>query len=330
MNLTTHYLGLELKNPLVHSASPLARKISNLRRLEEVGISAVVMHSLFEEEIEEEGRMMDRILSEGADSFAEAESYIPDYSLAPVGADRHLEHLALAAAELEIPVIASLNGCSLGGWVDYAARIEATGVAALELNLYNVPADPDVPASQVEAGYLDVVRAVCGATELPVAVKISPFLTAPAHFARELVAAGAKGIVLFNRFYQPDIDLDTLEVVPDLKLSTADELRLPLRWTALLSGRVPADIAVTGGVHSGADVLKSLLCGASVAMMTSEILAHGFGRVPTILEEVRTWMADNQYTSVAELQGAMRADHVGDPGRYERANYMKVLGSYSV
>ncbi|MGB1128576.1 MAG: dihydroorotate dehydrogenase-like protein [Haloferula sp.] len=330
MNLATSYLGLELKNPVVHSASPLARKLSNLRRLEEAGIAAVVMHSLFEEEIEEEGRMLDQILSEGADSFAEAETYIPDYNLAPVGADKHLDHLRLAAAELKIPVIASLNGSSLGGWVDYAARIEATGVAALELNLYNVPADPDVPAAEVEAAYLDVVRAVCAATRLPVAVKISPFLTAPAHFARELVAAGARGVVLFNRFYQPDIDLETLEVVPDLKLSQSDELRLPLRWTALLSGRIPADIAVTGGVHTGSDVIKSLLCGAHVAMMTSAILAHGFGCIPTVLEQLRTWMAENEYKSVEQLRGAMRADHVGDPTRYERANYMKVLGSYSV
>lgn len=329
MNLGTTYLGLDLKNPLVHSASPLTRKLSNLHRLERAGVSAIVMHSLFEEQIEEEGMMLDRILSEGTDSFGEASSYIPDYNIAPVGADDHLEHLSRAASEIGIPIIASLNGSSLGGWVDYAGKIEATGVAGLELNLYNVPADPDVDAATIEANYLDVVKAVCSSTSLPVAVKISPFLTAPAHFARQLVSAGAKGIVLFNRFYQPDIDLETLEVVPNLKLSHSDELRLPLRWTALLSGRIPADIAVTGGVHTGDDLVKSILCGASVGMMTSAILAHGFECISTVLEGLRQWMVDHEYTSVSEMCGAMRSDHVGDPSAYERANYMKVLGSYS-
>lgn len=329
MNLGTNYLGLELKNPLVHSASPLTKKLSNLHRLEKAGVSAIVMHSLFEEQIEEEGMMLDRILSEGADSFGEASSYIPDYNVVPVGADNHLAHLSRAASEIGIPIIASLNGSSLGGWVDYAARIEATGVAGLELNLYSVPSDPNIDAATIEAGYIDVIRAVCSNTNLPVAVKVSPFLTAPAHFARQVVAAGAKGLVLFNRFYQPDIDLDTLEVVPNLKLSHSDELRLPLRWTALLSGRIPADIAVTGGVHTGNDLIKSMLCGAKVGMMTSAVLAHGFDCIPTVLERLREWMKENDYTSVEEMCGAMRSDHVGDPSAYERANYMKVLGSYS-
>jgi dihydroorotate dehydrogenase (fumarate) len=287
------------------------------------------MHSLFEEEIEQEGRMLEEILSTGADSFGEASDYLPTHAIPTVSAEPYLENLALASETLGIPVIASLNGCSPGGWIEYAGKIEAAGAKALELNLYNVPADPDLDAAAVEAGYLEVVRGVCAATRLPVAVKISPFLTAPAHFCRQLIAAGAKGVVLFNRFYQPDLDLETLEVVPDLKLSRSEELRLPLRWTALLSGRLPADIAVTGGVHSGPDLVKCLLCGASVAMMTSEVLAHGLERVAVILEELRTWMNENEYESVTQLRGAMRSDHVGDPSVYERANYIKVLGSYS-
>ncbi|MGE9271587.1 MAG: dihydroorotate dehydrogenase-like protein [Verrucomicrobiales bacterium] len=329
MNLGTRYLGLNLKNPLIHSASPLTRKPSNLHRLEDAGVAAIVMHSLFEEQIEEEGRMLDQILSQGADSFGEASSYLPDYQIAPVGAEEHLEHLSRSTSEVHIPIIASLNGSTLGGWVDYAARIEATGVAGLELNLYHVAADPDIDGREIEARYVEVVRAVCANTCLPVAVKLSPFLTAPANFARQLVAAGAKALVLFNRFYQPDINLETLEVVPNLKLSHSDELRLPLRWTALLSGRIPADFAITGGIHHGDDLIKSILCGAKTGMITSAVLAHGYSCIPSILERLRQWMEENEYEQVEEMTGAMCRDHVGDPSVYERANYMKVLGSYA-
>jgi dihydroorotate dehydrogenase (fumarate) len=329
MNLTTNYLGLELKCPLVQSASPLTRKTSNFRRLEDAGFGAIVMHSLFEEELDQESRIMDALLSEGADSFGEATSFIPEYATPSVSSSYYLDQIEAGVAAVEIPVIASLNGCTPGGWVEYAKQIEQAGASALELNLYNVPSDPDIDSATIESGYLEVVRSVCATTKLPVAVKISPFLSAPAHFCRELVTAGAKGIVLFNRFYQPDIDLSTLQVMPNLKFSHSEELRLPLRWTALLSGQIPADIALTGGVHNGTDLTKSLICGATVAMMTSEILMHGFERVPTILDELRNWMADNDYESVDELRGAMRSDHVGDPSIYERANYVRVLGSYA-
>lgn len=329
MNLATNYLGLDLECPLVLSASPLTRQIANLRRLEDAGFGAVVMHSLFEEEINEEGRMLDAILSEGTDSFGEATSFIPEYMVAPASVDHYLDHLEAAVTAVDIPVIASLNGTSKGGWVDYARRIELSGAKALELNLYHVPADPDLDGAEVEANYLDLVRAVCEATKLPVAVKISPFLSAPANFCKKLTDAGAKGVVLFNRFYQPDINIETLEVTPSLQFSTSQELRLPLRWTALLSGRIPADIALTGGIHNGTDFVKSLICGATVAMMTSEILMHGLGRATEVLEELRSWMAENDYESVDQLRGAMRSDHVGDPSVYERANYLKVLGSYA-
>ncbi len=329
MNLATKYLGLNLHCPLVLSASPVTRNIANLSRLQEAGFGAIVMHSLFEEEISEESRMLDAVLSEGSDSFGEASSYIPEYMVAPVGVDHYLDHLTAAVAAVDIPIIASLNGSTQGGWIEYAEKIEQTGAKGLELNLYSVPADPDIDGATIEKNYINLVRAVCKSTKLPVAVKISPFLSAPAHFCRELSAAGAKGVVLFNRFYQPDIDLETLEVVPNLKFSHSEELRLPLRWTALLSGRIPADIAVTGGIHNGNDFIKSMLCGASVGMMTSEILMHGFGRAGEILEELRNWMADNDYQSIDQLRGAMRSDHVGDPSVYERANYLKVLGSYS-
>ncbi|MGB6220691.1 dihydroorotate dehydrogenase-like protein [Haloferula sp.] len=329
MNLTTNYLGLDLECPLVLSASPVTRKISNICRLQEAGFGAIVMHSIFEEEINEEGRMLDEILSEGTDSFGEATSYIPEYMVAPASVDHYLNHLEAAVAATELPVIASLNGSTKGGWIEYANKIEQTGVKALELNLYHVPADPDIDGATIERNYLELVRSVCETTSLPVAVKISPFLSAPANFCRELSVAGAKGVVLFNRFYQPDIDLEKLEVTPNLKFSHSEELRLPMRWTALLSGRIPADIALTGGVHNGNDLIKSLLCGATVAMMTSEVLMHGLGRAAEILDELRNWMAENDYQSVDQLRGAMRSDHIGDPSVYERANYLKVLGSYT-
>ena len=328
MNLTTNYLGLKLKCPLVQSASPLTRKVANFRRLEDAGFGAIVMHSLFEEELDQESLMMDALLSEGADSFGEASSFIPEYATPSVSSSYYLDLIEAAVVAVDIPVIASLNGCSPGGWTEHAKKIEEAGASALELNLYNVPSDPDIDAATIEKGYIEVVRSVCSATKLPVAVKISPFLSAPANFCRQLSAAGAKGVVLFNRFYQPDIDLSTLQVVPNLKYSHSEELRLPLRWTALLAGKIPADIALTGGVHNGVDLTKRLICGATVAMMTSEILMHGFNRVEEILEELRNWMSENEYISVDQLRGGMCSDHVGDPSVYERANYMKVLGSY--
>ncbi len=329
MDLTTTYLGLELANPIVHSSSPLARKLSNLQHLEEAGIGAIVMHSLFEEQIERESHMLDAVLEEGVNAFAEAMDYIPNYGAPQIGPEVYLEHLREAVKTVRVPIIASLNGASIGGWVDYAKKIESAGVHALELNLYNVPVDPDLTCSEVEEGYIEVVSAVCHATKLPVAVKISPFFTAPANFCRQLVHAGAKGVVLFNRFYQPDIDLDDLEVVPDLKLSTSDELKLPLRWIALISRRLEADLALTSGIHTSRDVIKSVLVGAHVAMMTSELLERGFDRISSMLDEMKTWMDENDYTSVEQMRGAMSQDHVTNPTAYERANYLKVLGSYS-
>jgi dihydroorotate dehydrogenase (fumarate) len=329
MNLETTYLGLTLKNPLLHSASPLTRKISNLQKLEEAGIGAIVMHSLFEEQIETESLMLNAVLQEGAGSFGEAYDYIPRYAPGQVGPEIYLEHLTAAKAAVGVPIIGSLNGRTNGGWTKYAKKIEEAGADALELNLYNVPSDPDVTCSEIEETYLGVVRAVCRATTIPVAVKISPFLTAPANFCMQLAEAGAKGVVLFNRFFQPDIDLEELKVVPNLQLSRPEELRLPLRWTALLSGRLPADIALTGGIHSGQDIVKGILCGATAAMMTSELLLRGIDSVTTCLESLSTWMEENEYVSVTQMRGAMCQDHAEDPDAYERANYLKVLGSYT-
>lgn len=329
MDLKTTYLGLELANPLVHSASPLTRKISNLQHMEDAGIGAIIMHSLFEEQIEREGRMLDAILEEGINAFAEARDYIPSYGAPTIGPEVYLEHLTEAVKAVKVPVIASLNGASLGGWVDYAKKIEGTGVAALELNLYNVPLNPELTCSEIEERYLEIVRAVCHATKLPIAVKISSFLTAPANFCKQIVDAGAKGVVLFNRFYQPDIDLDNLEVIPDLKLSSSEDLKLPLRWAALVSRRLDADLAISSGIHTSQDVIKAILSGAAVTTMASELLKRGFGRISAILEDLRSWMEANEYQSVTEMRGAMCQEHVTDPTAYERANYLKVLGSYT-
>ena len=329
MNLETSYLGLTLKNPLVHSSSPLTKKVGNIQKLEEAGIGAIVLHSLFEEQIDAESRMLEAVMEEGAGSFAEAYDYMPQYAPGQVGPQVYLEHLNAAKEAVSVPVIASLNGNSAGGWTRYAKRMEDAGADAIELNLYSVPADPDMNCSQVEELYLQIISDVCRSVSVPVAVKLSPFFTAPANFCLQAGEAGAKGVVLFNRFYQPDIDLESLEVINNLNLSRSDELRLPLRWTAILAKRCPADIAITSGVHSGTDVVKALLCGASAAMMTSELLLNGIDAVGTTLEGLRTWMAENEYESVAQMKGALCAQHVGDAEAYERANYIKILGSYT-
>ena len=329
MNLETKYHGLSLKNPLVHSSSPLSKKVSNIQKLEDAGIGAVVLHSLFEDQIDAESRMLEAVMEEGAGSFAEAYDYMPHYAPGQIGPQVYLEHLNAAKEAVDIPVIASLNGTSTGGWTRYAKRMEDAGADAIELNLYSVPADPDLNCSEMEEIYLQVIREVCRSVSVPVAVKLSPFFTAPANFCLQVAEAGAKGVVLFNRFYQPDIDLESLEVINNLNLSRREELRLPLRWTAILAKRLPADIAITSGVHTGTDVVKRLLCGASVAMMTSEILLNGIDAVGTTLEGLRNWMAENDYESVTQMKGALCAQHVGDAEAYERGNYIKILGSYT-
>jgi dihydroorotate dehydrogenase (fumarate) len=327
-DLRTSYLGLPLINPVVHSASPLSASLDNLRRLEDAGCSAVVMHSLFEEQIENESRQLDHYLSYGADSHAEALSYLPEAESYRVGPDRYLEHVARAKRSLGIPVIGSLNGHSPGGWVEYARLIQQAGADALELNVYFLAADVATSGAEVEQVYVDTVAAVRGTLSIPLAVKVGPYFSAMAHMAQRLKDAGADGLVLFNRFYQPDFDLETLEVVPHLVLSTPWEMRLPLRWVAILHGRVPVDLAVTSGVHDGEDVIKCLMAGARVTMMTSALLQNGIGRATEVLGEVRRWMEEHEYGSVAQLCGSMSQRHVPDPAAFERANYMKVLHSW--
>jgi len=328
MNLTTQYLGLELSNPIVHSASPLTQWVGNARRLEDAGVGAVVMYSLFEEEIIHEGRMLDHYASYGAESHGEASDYFPEFDNYHIGADEYCKQVMRTREAVNIPVMASLNGVSTSGWVNYAHQIEEAGAHAIELNIYAIPTDPTVPGAEVEQNAVDIVRQVCAKVTIPIAVKLSPFYSSIPNIAARLAGAGARGLVLFNRFYQPAIDLESLEVKPDLQLSMPSEIRLPLRWIAILHGRVNADLALTTGVHNYRDVLCGVLAGASVAMTTSEILARGIGRVREMIDGVRLWMDDNEYDSIEQMKGSLSHRHAADPTAFERANYMKTLHSW--
>jgi dihydroorotate dehydrogenase (fumarate) len=329
-DLTTTYLGLTLDNPVVASSSPLTEKVEDLQRLEAAGVAAVVLPSLFEEQISIESRDLDHYLTHGAESYAEATSYFPDmigYNRGPRG---YLDRLTQARKALRIPVIGSLNGVSSGGWTRYARRMEEAGADAIELNVYHVASDPAMRGDDVERMYAELVEEVVASVKLPVAVKLTPFLSAPVHMARRLGELGARGLVLFNRFYQPDFDLDRLEVVPALDLSGPVTLRLRLRWTALIHGHTAADLAITGGVHSGTDVVKCMMAGAKVAMVASLVLRHGPQAVTTLLEELRTWMEVHEYPSVALMQGSMSQRSCAEPAAFERANYMRVLRSFAM
>jgi dihydroorotate dehydrogenase (fumarate) len=328
VDLTTTYLGLPLKNPLVASASPLSKKIDSVRRLADAGIAAVVLYSLFEEQITHDSRELDHYLTRGTNTYAEALSYFPDLEQYNIGPEPYLEHLQRVKQAVDIPVIGSLNGVSTGGWVEYAQRIEAAGADALELNIYYLPTDPEVTSAVLEESYLTLVRDVRAQLRIPIALKLSPSFTALPNMARRFVDAGANGLVLFNRFYQPDFDLEQLEVVSNLTLSTSDDLRLPLRWIAMLDGHMPVDFALSGGVHTAEDVLKAMMAGASVAMLTSELLAHGITRVRDILEDLQTWMIEHEYQSIAQMRGSMSQRAVAEPAAFERANYMKALNSF--
>jgi dihydroorotate dehydrogenase (fumarate) len=328
VDMKTTYLGLPLKNPLVASASPLSKKLDTAKQLEEAGIAAIVMYSLFEEQIVQESLKLDRDLSRGTYSFAEALEYIPDYGTYSIGPGRYVEQLSALKQAVNIPVIGSLNGVSPGGWIEYADKIEGAGADALELNLYDLVTDPEITSTELEARHIELVGNICDRVSIPVAVKLSPFYTALPNFALRLVDAGANGIVLFNRFYQPDFDLEELEVVPDLVLSDSDELRLPLRWIAILYGRVNADFALTSGIHSAMDMLKAIMSGASVTMMASVLLKNGIDQVATILGEATTWMEEHEYESIFQMKGSMSQQAVADPARIERVNYMQVLSSY--
>jgi len=328
VDLNTTYLGLPLKNPLVASASPLSKKVDTVRRLEEAGAAAVVVYSLFEEQIIHESLELDYYLSHGTDSSPEAQTLFPDLGTYNVGVEGYLHHLRNLKHAVSIPVIGSLNGVSRGGWLDYARKIEDAGADALELNLYSVPTDLGRSAKELEDGYLDLIHQVRSQVRFPLAVKLSPFFTSLPHFARQAVLAGADGLVLFNRFYQPDLDVETLEVVPDVTLSTSADLRLPLRWIAILYGRIRADLALTSGVHTAVDVVKGLMAGSSVVMMASELLANGVQRIGQLTEELATWMETYEYRSLMQMRGSMSQSAVAEPGVYERAQYMKALNSF--
>lgn len=328
MDLTTRYLGLDLKNPIVASASPLSRTLDGIRRIEDANASAVVMYSLFEEQISAESHVLDHYLAYGAESFAEALSYFPEQESYNVGPEEYVSLVAAAKEAVSIPIIGSLNGVSSGGWTRYAKQLEQAGVDALELNIYYVATDPDISGQEVERMYLDVLKEVKDTVQIPVAVKIGPYFSSMSHMAHQFAQAGADGLVLFNRFYQPDLDLEKLEVVPDLVLSRSAELLLPLRWVAILYGRVPVDFAITSGVHTYRDVLKSMMAGASVAMVASELLQNGLGRIEHILWDMARWLEEYEYSSVTQMRGSMSQRNVAEPAAFERANYMKVLQSY--
>ncbi len=328
-DLTTRYLGLELKNPIVASSSPLSKKVDSARRLEEAGVSAIVMYSLFEEQIIHESLELDYYLTRGTNTYAEALSYLPDIGNYSIGPEAYVENLHQIKQAVNIPVIGSLNGVSTGGWIEYAKKIEDAGADALELNIYYLPTDPDLTSSQIEQADVTLVRDICSCITIPVGVKLSPYYTALPNLIQRMVEAGARGFVLFNRFYQPDFDLESLEVVPHLILSESYEMRLPLRWIALLYGKVQADFALTSGVHTSEDIIKAVMAGSSVTMMTSELLRNGPRRVKTLQEELQFWMEDNDYESIMQMRGSMSQQAVAEPAAFERANYIKVLSSYS-
>jgi dihydroorotate dehydrogenase (fumarate) len=327
-DLTTTYLGLNLKNPLVASASPLSKKAENAKKLENAGVSAIVMYSLFEEQIIHESLELDHYLTRGTNSFAEAITYLPDITTYNMGPDRYLEHISALKKAVSIPVIGSLNGVSRGGWVQYARLMQDAGADAVELNMYYLSADPDLSAQELEDNYVDLVAEVKARLDIPLAVKLSPFITALPNFARRLVTAGANGLVLFNRFYQPDFDLEELEVVRTLELSNSHDLLLPLRWISILHGKVEADLALTSGVHTAQDVLKAMMAGAKVAMTASMALHDGYESITILLANLKTWMEEHEYESIKQMQGSMSQQSVAEPAAFERSNYIRILNEF--
>jgi dihydroorotate dehydrogenase (fumarate) len=328
MNLATTYLGLELKNPIVPSAGPLSYKLDDMKRLEDAGAAAIVMYSLFEEQIAHESSELYHYLSNGTDSFAEALTYFPDARQYNLGPDAYIELIRNAKKSLGIPIIGSLNGISVGGWIKYAKKVEDAGADALELNVYYIPTDFALSGIDVEDRYVEVLNAVKEVVKIPVAMKLSPFFSSMSHMAQRLVNAGANGLVLFNRFYQPDLDLEMLEARPNVILSTPQALRLPMRWIAILHGKVRASLAATSGIHSAEDVVKMLMVGANVTMMCSALLKHGPQHIATVLIDLERWMITHEYVSVQQMRGSMSHKSIADPSAFERANYMKALHSF--
>jgi dihydroorotate dehydrogenase (fumarate) len=328
MDISTKYLGKKLKSPIVPSASPLSREVSSIRLMEDSGAGAVVLESLFEEQIIHEKNELDHFLSQGTESFAESLSYFPEAEMYNFGPDEYLEHIRKAKEAVDIPVIASLNGVSKGGWIDYARKMQDAGADAIELNTYYLATDPDKDGRVIEDNYIEIATAVKKSVTIPVALKLSPFFTSLSSMAKKFDHIGVDGLVLFNRFYQPDIDLESLEVVPNLVLSTSESMRLPLRWIAILYGRIKANLAATTGIHTSEDVLKMLMAGADVTMVCAVLFQNGIGKITQILEGVRKWMEEHEYESVEQMKGSMSHKSVAEPAAFERANYMRVLKSY--
>ncbi len=328
-DLSTRYLGFDLASPLVASASPITGELDTLRRLQDCGVGAVVLPSLFEEQIEHEESELLRLRDVGSQSFGEALDYFPALAVYNSGPDAYLEKIAAARKALSIPVVASLNGASTGGWVHYAKRMEDAGASALELNVYWVPVDPRESGAQVEQRYVDLVAAVRAAVRIPLAVKTAPVFSSPAHMALRLEKAGANGLVLFNRLLRPDLDLEKLELVPKLELSEPPESRLPLLWIGVLREHTRLSLAASSGVHSASDALKLLLVGADVVMATSSVLRHGPGQMRALIDGIQAWMKEKEYVSVAQMRGSMSRANCPDPSAYERANYMRTLVNYA-
>ncbi len=329
IDLSTTYLGLKLTNPLVASASPLCEDLGNIRRMEDAGAAAVVLQSLFEEQLEIESDDLDRFLIESSERSAESVTHFPELTGWVRGPEEYVEHVRACKKAVRIPVIASLNGTTKGGWLGYARQIQQAGADALELNIYSIPVDPDLTGEQVERQYVEIVQAIKAEVQIPVAVKLGPYFSSMANMGRKLDAAGANALVLFNRFYQPDYDLESLEVVPNLILSSPHELLLRLHWIAVLYGQVRADLALTGGIHTATDVVKAMMAGAKVAMMTSALLKRGINYIDTMATELLVWMGEHEYDSIKQMQGSMSRNAVPQPAAFERVNYMKVLSSYS-
>lgn len=327
-DLHISYLGLELKNPLVAASSALSKKLGNIQKMEEAGISAVVLYSLFEEQIIHESLELNHYLNQGTYSYAEALTYLPDLETYNLEPDKYLELIRQAKQSVGIPLIASLNGFTSSGWVEYAERIQDAGADALELNIYYLPTDKNLPASDLEYRYIELVQKIRVAIQIPLAVKLSQFFSSLPHFAQQLAQSGAKGLVLFNRFLQPDLDIEALEVTPKLELSTSAELLLPLRWIAILYGRIPVDFALTTGVHSGEDMVKAVMAGARAVMVASELVEKGIPRAKKLLEDFSYWMDEHEYPSVHQMLGAMSQQKVQEPAAFERANYMKALTKF--
>jgi dihydroorotate dehydrogenase (fumarate) len=330
MDLTTHYLGLKLRSPLVVSASPLSENIDNLKRMEDAGAAAIVLHSLFEEQLRQDRLELHQRLEYGTESYAEALTYFPDAEEYHLGPEEYLRHIWQAKQATKVPIIASLNCSSVGGWTEYAKQIQRAGADALELNIYYIPTDMDLTGEMVEETYLNILRAVKAEVTIPVAVKLSPFFSNFANMAKRLDQTGANGLVLFNRFYQPDIELETLEVKPNLLLSTPMAMRLPLRWIALLHGKLNGSLAATSGIHRAADALKMLLVGADVTMLCSTIIRHGIPQIAMIERDMVDWLVEHEYESISQLKGSLSQKNCAEPAAFERAQYMKALTSFAL